>query len=127
MTKITDQDLKSILWKDISIQKLPNGQHILILICDTTDQSNRLMDMLKNNEFDLNITINKDKHYILSLAFLNSEYTIGYNTNETKENYPPLDWLAKSLVKYISTGIWVSKGFSEYRQDIHPLDSINMN
>ncbi len=127
MTKITEKDLNGILWNNFSIQESTTDDYILVLICDSRDQSKKLMELLKNNAFALEITINKQNQYILKLAFIESEYAITYNTETTKKEYPLLEFLEKSLVGYISTGIWLSNGYLECRPDVHPLSRIILN
>lgn len=106
MAKITEDDLKKILWRDISIQTTEKG-HVLILVCETREQSDLLNTMLHKNGFELKISINKNKEYVLSLLFDESDYGIGYNTERTDKDYPPLKWLRNQQVKLITTGIWL--------------------
>jgi hypothetical protein len=125
MKKVTKEDL--ILWKNFSIQKAANGKHILVLICDSKDESNRLMELLETNSFELDISINEYNHYVLKLSFIDSEYYITHDTKETKNSYPLLAMLENSLVNYISTGIWLSNGFLEYKPNVRPISKINLN
>ena len=127
MTKITEQELSSILWKDISIQEMPNKEKVLILICETEKQSDRLMLLLQGNTFHLKLLIDKDKCYIIQLYFINSDYAIGNDTKLSIETYPALEWLAKSEVKFITTGIWIDKGVAGYRKDAKELSRVYLN
>ena len=118
--------LKEINWKDISIQKIINNEIVLILICESIEQANSLMNILNSNSFELETMIGKkSKCYFLNLKFSNCE--LKYNTNCTKENYPPIEWLGNALVKYISCGIWLKNGDAWYRDDLKILGKIILN
>ncbi|MEO6254709.1 MAG: hypothetical protein ABIO79_15460 [Ferruginibacter sp.] len=133
MNKITEDDLKGLLWRDISIQKLENGETVLILVCETAEQSDKLMSVIKANSFALKIFIKKpSNNYLLSLEFYKSEYGIMYDTERTDIIYPPLKWLKDNQVANITTGIWHgtnSEGHHSYqfRRDVHPLGRVMLN
>lgn len=133
MAQITENDLKGILWEDISIQETAERQKILILICKDKEQGERLLDMLHKNAFSIKISIDKEtKRYIIALLFSNSEYGIGCDTGKTEKQYPPLKWIKQNLITYITTGIWMGKTpegnkISWFRKDFKSLESININ
>jgi hypothetical protein len=132
MAILKENEIKGKIWRDISIQKMANGQFVLILICEEKDQAKRLLKVLHENPFDLKIFVNKLGCYILNLEFLNSDFAIGYNTERTKDDYPPLVWLTNHLVKNITTGIWAGetqKGnrISWYDLNVKELGSISLN
>lgn len=130
---ITEDDLKSILWEDISIQDNPQYGKVLILICGNKVQAIKLLQMLHENAFNLKIGIDsKSKRYHLALSFSNSEYAIGCDTGKTEKQYPPLGWLKKQMIKSITTGIWTGEtpdGFriSWYDLNFKSLEGININ
>lgn len=129
---LTEKEIVGILWRDISIQKMANDRFVLILICKQKDQAKRLLEALHNNPFSLEIFINKLRHYTLRIEFLNFEFYIKYDTERTKENYPPLVWLTNHLVKYITTGIWQSETAEGnricwYDLNVKELETISLN
>ena len=128
MAKISEEQLKSILWQDISILQLSDTDHVLILLCDTIEQSERLLGFLKDNAYDLKVFIDiETKEYRFQIDFLNSDYSIGYKSGRTKESYFPLTWLGGNKVNLISAGIKLPDGNLMYDQYFHELDRINFN
>lgn len=105
--KIRESDLEKVGWRDISILLQPGNKYILVLVCETREQSDFFHNLITSNPFDLKILINAKNHYQLILQFLESDYTLGYDTERSVKDYPPLEWLKKSLVEYITTGIWL--------------------
>lgn len=132
MAALTEKEIKGIIWRDISVQKMANGQFVLILICEEKEQAKRLIDALHDNPFNLKIFISKSGNYILNLEFSNSEFAIGYDTERTKEDYPPLVWLTNHLVKNITTGVWIGETpegnrISWYDLNVKELVSVSLN
>lgn len=125
---ITEAELSSIKLIDISIQTLPNGKDFLILICETKDDSNRLIDLINQNAFDLKISIEQDGHYALSLEFIDSEYGLRFVTTKNETNYPPVKKLNR--ITFITTGVWTGKSAQgrqcEYHHQMFRLGEINI-
>lgn len=122
--------MASIRLNDISIQTLPNGKDFLILICETKDDSNRLIDLINQNAFDLKISIEPDGSYALSIGFLESEYMMKLVTTRNEKNYPPVKKLKNQQITFITTGVWTGKSaqgrLCEYHHQMLRLGEINI-
>lgn len=125
---ITEAELSSIKLIDISIQTLPTGKDFLILICETKDDSNRIMELINKNPFDLKIFIEPDGHYALSLEFHESEYVLKFVTPKTETNYPPVKKLDQ--ITFITAGVWTGESAQgrqcEYHRQMFRLREINI-
>lgn len=125
---ITEAELGSLKLIDISIQTLPTGKDFLILICETKDDSNRLIELINNNPFDLKIFIEPDGHYALSFEFHESEYLLKFVTPKTEANYPPVKKLDQ--ITFITAGVWTGKSAQgrqcEYHHQMFRLREVNI-
>lgn len=79
----------------------------MILICKDKETSARLIEILKNNAFDLQISMNeKNKNYTFEFYFLDSQIALRFETGKNEATYPPLKKLNSNQIKFITTGVW---------------------
>lgn len=112
MTKsmITEKELTDTLCYDLSIQTLPNRKDFLILICKDKKGSSKLLDLLRNNAFDLKIFIDeKTGNYSLDFHFIDSEIAFRIDTGKNETTYPPLQKLKNNQIRFITTGLWTGR------------------
>lgn len=130
VTAITESQLAAIKCNDISIQTLPNGKDILILICETKNDSNQLIDLINHHAFDLKVSIEANGNYSLSIEFLESEYGLKLVTTRNEVNYPPVKKLKNNQITFITTGVWTGKSAQgrqcEYHEQMLRLGEINI-
>lgn len=122
---ITEVQLAAIKCKDISVLTLPDGEDLLVLICETKDDSNRLSDLINNNAFNLGVSIEADGHYAISIEFLASDFILKLVTSRTEDNYPPVKKLKNNGITFITAGVREGRNV-EYNQEILRLGEIDM-
>lgn len=104
---LIEKDLTDAMCCDFSIQTTPQGKDFLILICRDKDRSSKLMDILRNNAFDVGIFIDeKTGNYSFEFQFIDSEVGFRFETGKNESTYPPLERLKNNRIKFITTGIW---------------------
>lgn len=106
---ITEEELNEIHCYDISIQTLPDGKDLLILICETKEGSTKLIELLHQNPFDLKVSIEAGGNYSLVCDFIYSDIVFKLETDRNDKNYPPLKKLRDNRIRFITTGIWTGK------------------
>src|SRR5688572_10847225 len=105
--QLTENDFKDAQCYDFSIQTLHNGKDFLILVCEDKESSSRLMNIIRNNAFDVGVFIDeKTGNYSLDFHFIDSEVAFRFDTGENESSYPPLEKLKNNRIKFITTGIW---------------------
>lgn len=105
--ELTEKDLTDAMCYDFSIQTTPQGKDFLILVCKDKDASSKLMDILRNNAFDVGIIINeKTGNYSLEFQFIDSQVGFRFDSGKSESSYPPLEKLKNNRIKFITTGIW---------------------
>lgn len=118
---ITEEEVKKIIWKSISIMKMEN-ENILVFLYPTSEESKTALDIIrKRGQFKLRLLMDSKNRYVLQMEF-DGEDAIRYETGKTAETYPPLKWLQNGLVKLFSTG-FKDEQMAVCRNSIHPLDS----
>lgn len=125
----TEQHLNTLKWQDISIILTPNSEPILILICPSQQEAEKLYFLITKNPFRLTIHVDKaNGTHELRIELTNSEFGIGFKTPKTLESYPPLKFLHNKQVNSITCGFYDNNQLS-YNTNLHPLDSeqVNMN
>lgn len=104
---LSEGDLKEAKCYDYSIQQLQNGKNVLILMCEDSDGSNKLNNILHSNPFDLQVSIeNGTNNYTLLFDFIESDLVFQLKTGRNEQTYPPVTWLKEGKVKFITTGVW---------------------
>ena len=104
---ITEKDLTEVQCYDFSIQTLPSKTDFLILMCKRKEGAAKLINILRNNAFDLKIYIDtKTGNYSLYFHFIDVEIIFQFDTGKNETSYPPLKKLKNSQIKFITTGIW---------------------
>jgi len=108
--KVTIQDLKKAQCYDLSIPTLPSGQDFLILVCKEKDGSNMLLEILRQNAFDIKIYVNETtQQYYLRIEFIDTDIALKLETGRTEIDYPPLKKLKDNKIKFITTGVWTGQ------------------
>lgn len=127
--KIKQKDIEEVLWKDISIQKLPSGVGVFILIYEDKQTARKMLDYIHKYAFDIRLYVDKiTKEYRITLEFIDFQVGVNYETAETSETYPPLLWLNTAQVRYITTGIWLEDKKTWSYTDYHDIQSaISLN
>lgn len=83
-------------------------------------------DLLMLNHITVTLTINDKGEYAIYLKFDNADFAIKDNQRRTIADYPPLEWAAKGLVQYITTGYLAESGF-QYRKDFKEISGFSFN
>lgn len=108
--QVTIEDLNAAQCYDISIQTLPAGQDFLILICKEKEGSNKLLEILQQNAFDLKIYVDETtQQYYLQFEFIDTDIAMKLETGRTETDYPPLKKLKYNQIKFITTGVWTGQ------------------
>lgn len=127
---ITEEELNEVHCYDISIQTLPDGKDFLILICETKEGSNKLVELLHQNPFDLKVSIETNGDYSLILDFIDSDFGFKLETDRNEKNYPPLIKLKSNQIQFITTGIWTGKSAQgrtcEYNTQLMRFGELNI-
>lgn len=106
---ITEEELSSIQCHDISIQSLPNGKDVLIMMCRNIESSNKLHEILSQNPYNLGVLLESSGNYSLVFDFIESDISLKLETHKNDVNYPPLKKLSKKEITFITTGVWGEK------------------
>jgi len=108
-TTLTEQDLSNFQYDGLSIQPLTNGKYLLILMLKDRSESERLMNILHENLFDLAVTINEETGiYKLIFQFTDSQLNMEFNTGKTEASYPNIKKLENNTLHSITTGFWIN-------------------
>jgi hypothetical protein len=128
---ISEQELNSVQCHDISVQTLPNGKDLLIIMCKSVEGSNKLHEILTQNPYDLGVFLELSGNYSLVFDFIESDISLKLETHKNEVNYPPLKKLSKKEIRFITTGVWgekSSKGRNcEYNAQLLILGQLNMD
>jgi hypothetical protein len=108
MTKtVTEKDLSEVECYDFSIQALPNGHDVLILMCKNMKGAGRLMEIFRQNNYDIKVFIDEStKGYSLVFEFIDTDIAFKIVTGRNEKNYPPVIKLKEGKIKFITTGEW---------------------
>lgn len=118
----TEQYLNSLKCEDISIIADDPAGPILILLCPDGQEADKLLHLLKNNPFVLEVHVNKSTgEHDLKISLTDTEYGVGFHSPLTLETYPPLKLLHNKQVIGITCGFYDNKQLV-YNQEIHPID-----
>jgi hypothetical protein len=112
MTKntLTEKELADAQCTDFSIQTMPNGLDGLILMCKGKEISAKLMEILRNNAFNLGVSIDeKTDNYSLEFHFIDSDLALRFDTGRNEGDYPPLAKLKNRQIRFITTGMWTGR------------------
>jgi hypothetical protein len=108
MTKtVTEKDLNDVGCHDFSIQTLPNGHDVLILMCKHMEGARSLMEIFRNNNYDIKVFIDEStKGYSLLFEFIDTDIAFKLETGRSETSYPPVVKLKEEKIKFITTGTW---------------------
>jgi len=106
---IQEKELKEIVWDEISIQRW-DDKTVLLLVCQDEKSASDLHFIISTNPYDIDIHIGKDKNYIITLNFLNTDHALRFESSRTEQNYPPATWLKNGQVTHITTALWQERG-----------------
>jgi len=107
---LAEKELAEAQCYDFSIQTMPNGKNGLILMCKDKETAAKLMGILRNNAFNLGISIDvKTGNYSLEFHFIDSDVAFKFDTRRSEVDYPPLEKLKNKQIRFITTGIWTGK------------------
>jgi hypothetical protein len=99
---LTEEALKNVKCHDYSIQQLPNGNDVLILICEDNVGRNELNEILHSNPFDLKVFIEEETgNYILHFDFIETDLVFSLKTGRNEKTYSPVTRLKEQKVKYL--------------------------
>jgi len=124
---MTELDLSNATWYDISIMPTKDNKRVLILLCRDADRAKRLKGIIDNNLFALYLNKAPNKEFELILSFPKEDMHIKFPTKQTEISYPPLLYLAKSEIPYITTGIKDGSGMMRWDDNYHLLEPVNLN
>lgn len=131
MKQVTIEDLNAVQCNDLSIQTLPTGQDFLILICKKKEGSNKLLEMLRQNAFDIKIYVDETtQQYYLQFEFIDTHIAMKLETGRTETDYPPLKKLKDNQIKFITTGVWAGQSAAgrncEYNGQLMRLGELDL-
>ena len=105
--KITKEILEEVMITDISIQTIPEGQDLLILICHDKESSRKLQKIISDNPYDLRVYVDETTgNYTINIEFIESEYAMEFVTGKNETSYPPIQKLRDKKITFITTGEW---------------------
>lgn len=127
---ILEENLGVIKWYDISIQTLPNGKNVLILICEGKENSDKLIQLISQNPYNLIVSIEANGNYALSFEFFESEHVLKLLTQKSEKNYPPVKKLHDNKITFLTTGVWTGDSPQgrncEYHSQLVRLGELNI-
>lgn len=104
--QLTEKDFAGINCNDLSIQELPFGKILLILLCQNIENSAKLLEILHTNPFKLNVLIDdKTGNYKLDFKFIDSEIGFVFDTNKSEQSYPAIKKIIDNKMNFLSTGV----------------------
>lgn len=127
--ELRHEHFSGIVWNDISIQKIDEHDKLLVLICETNEQSKKLYHIITTYPYDMKLYFNNEKELIIRLDFIETDFYIELNTQRKEELYYPIGWLRTGLVNYITAGNWLTDNhtymFKPYLKLINPATILN--
>lgn len=127
---INQKELEKFLWKDFAIAKINDGDAIvIILMYNSLEIGNKFFEeILSKNEFTLKAAKHPESlKYRFTIDFVNTDYFIGFDTDLTANDYPPLEWLGLGTPTYLTNGKWNNSNTQKgkeytYNPDLLPLN-----
>lgn len=98
-------DVINTEWNNFSVIEISKDKYVLILLCKEKHNAQLFYSLLATNNYDLTVRIKDNKTYNITVDFIDTDYKLFYDTKLTVLDYPPLEWLASSKVKLLTTGI----------------------
>jgi hypothetical protein len=128
---LTEEALREVKCYDYSIQQLPTGKDVLILMCENIEGRNQLNEILHSHPFDLKVFIEETTgDYILHFDFIDTDLVFRLKTGRNEKTYPPVTRLKEQKVKFITTGVWgedTEQGqMCEYHSNLMRLGELNI-
>ncbi len=107
---MNEKELNKYSIKGISIQQDSNSSsYFIILVYDSQEVADFMYKVLSTSNFKLEVKLDyKTKIYDLALVLkynLEKDIVYAYCTEETSDDYPPLQFLNNASVKFLTTGV----------------------
>ncbi len=129
--QLTEKDFAGINCNDLSIQELPFGKILLILMCQDAEGSSKLLEILSTNAFKLSVSVNDETgFYKFDFHFPDAGLGFVFDTKKSEKLYPPLKKILNNKINFISTGVWnqdTSKGRTfNYNSNLLRVGELNI-
>lgn len=129
--QLTEKDFVGINCNDLSIQELPFGKILLILMCQDAEGSSKLLEILSTNAFKLNVLVNDETgFYKFDFQFPHAGLGFVFDFKKSEKSYPPLKKILNNKINFISTGVWdqdTSKGRTfNYSSNLLRVGEVNI-